>query len=127
MIDGPEHDDTAGDPHDVTLVEVLHELEATGYRGDFFVDEDDGRVCCGACRTCQAPEQVTLDGVRRLEGASDPADMAAVLAISCAECGSRGTAVVRYGPEASAGEAILLRHLDDARPAGFDVAEDAAT
>lgn len=118
---------TEGAPHDVTLVEVLRELGGRGYGGDLFVDEDDGRICCGSCRTCQAPERVALDGVRRLEGASDPADMAAVLAITCPECGSKGTAVVRYGPEASAGEAILLRHVDDARPAGLDVAEDAAT
>lgn len=118
--------DSADAPHDVTLLEVLSELAGQGYTGDFYVDEDDGSVCCGACRTCVAPEDLRLDGLRRLEGASDPADMAAVLALTCASCGHKGTAVVRYGPEASAGEAILLRHLEDDRGPGLDVAEDAA-
>ena len=45
---------------------------------------------------------------------------------TCASCGCKGTAVIRFGPEASAGEAILLRHLDDTRGPGLDVAEDAA-
>jgi hypothetical protein len=117
----------AGHPGDVTLVEVLRELGDAGYTTDFFVNEDDGGVCCGSCRTCQAAGQVRLDGLRRLEGASDPADMAAVLALECSSCGRKGTAVVRFGPEATAGEAILLRELDDVRPQGVDVAVDAAT
>jgi hypothetical protein len=114
------------EPHDVTLIEVLAELNGQGYDMDFFVDEDDGRVCCGKCRACVDPEDLHLDGLRRIEGASDPADMAAVLALTCVSCGSKGTAVIRFGPEASAGEAILLRHLDDTRGPGLDVAEDAA-
>jgi hypothetical protein len=113
--------------HDVTLTEVLAELTKAGYVADFFVDEDDGQVCCGSCRACQPPESLQLDGLRRIEGASDPADMAAVLALTCPSCGTKGTAIVRFGPEASAGDAIVLQHLDDARPRGLDVAEDAAT
>lgn len=116
----------AGSPGNVTLVDVLRTLSEAGYDTDFFV-QDDGNVCCGRCRACQPPEGLALDGVRRLEGASDPADMAAVLAVRCDACGSRGTAVVRFGPEASAGEAILLTGLDDQRPSGIDVAEDVAT
>jgi uncharacterized membrane protein len=79
------------------------------------------------CRACQAPDQLLLDGLRRLEGASDPADMAAVLAVTCSACNARGTAVVRFGPEATAGEATLLRSIDDLRPRGLDVAERQAT
>lgn len=116
----------AGVPGDVSLVDVLDRLADAGYDTDFFV-QDDGHVCCGRCRTCQPPASLALDGVRRLEGASDPADMAAVLALRCESCGSRGTAVVRFGPEAGEGEAILLTGLDDQRPAGIDVAEDVAT
>lgn len=118
---------TDGNPHDVTLVGVLAGLSDEGYSGDFFVNEDDGSICCGSCRSCQLPDAVRLDGLRRLEGASDPADMAAVLALTCGACGVKGTAVVRFGPEATVGDAIVLRHLDDARPAGVDVAEDAAS
>jgi uncharacterized membrane protein len=116
-----------GAPRDATLLEVLGELAAAGYDRDMFVREEDGWVCCGVCRSCQAPDQLLLDGLRRLEGASDPADMAAVLAVTCAQCHARGTAVVRFGPEATAGEAILLRSIDDVRPRGLDVAERQAT
>lgn len=117
----------AGVAHDVTLVEVLAELAQSGYTGDVVV-HDDGQVCCRACNACQTPSSLHLDGLRRLEGASDPADLATVLAVTCPNCGARAAAVVRYGPEASAGEATLLRHIDDRRPGdGLDVAEDAAT
>jgi hypothetical protein len=118
---------TDNQPHDVTLVDVLRELSDSGYTSDFFVDEDEGSLCCGTCRACQQAGNVRLDGLRRLEGASDPADMAAVLAITCSDCGQQGTAVVRYGPEATPGEATLLRELDDQRPDGVDVAEGSAT
>lgn len=104
-------------------MDVLSELAAAGYDHDVFVREDDGWVCCSSCRACQQPEHLVLDGLRRIEGASDPSDMAAVLAVTCSNCGARGTAVVRFGPEATAGEAILLRTIDDSRPRGLDVAE----
>jgi hypothetical protein len=95
-----------------TLVEVLTDLSEQGYREDFFVQED-GQVRCGRCRELSDPEALDLDGLRRLEGTSDPADMSAVLALRCPRCGAHGTAVVRYGSEAGPGEALLLRHLDD--------------
>lgn len=110
-----------------SLAEVLNELAEAGYAGDLFVDEEEGTLCCRACRACQRPEEVRADSIRRLEGASDPADLSVVLAVRCPACGVQGTAVVRFGPEATAGEAELLRILDDARPAGLDVGEQAAT
>jgi hypothetical protein len=123
----PEETPEPGAPTDVTLVEVLAELAESGYEVDFFVEEETGQVCCSACRSCQDPDAVALEGMRRLEGASDPADMAVVLAIRCPSCDRKGTAIIRFGPEASAGEAMVLRNLDDVRPTGLDVAEDAAS
>ena len=41
--------------------------------------------------------------------------MAAVIATVCPECGNAGTAVLRYGPEASPGDSSLLARLDDER------------
>lgn len=110
---------------DVTLVEILGELSQAGYTGDFVVD-GDGAVCCRVCGTCQRPESLQLDGQRRIEGASDPADMGIVLAVRCGSCSQKGSVVVRYGPEASEGEAELLTHLDD-QEKSLDVAESAAT
>lgn len=105
-----------GVPSDnTTLVAVLGRFQESGYDADFFV-EDDGRLRCRTCGTTVAAEAAELDQLRRVEGASDPADMAAVLGIRCRACGARGTAVLRFGPEASAGEAQVLREIDDQRP-----------
>jgi hypothetical protein len=104
-----------GAPSDnTTLVEILEALRTDGYDGDF--DVRDGAVL--RCRQCGAElpaATVGAERIRRLEGASDPADMAAVLALRCTECGTRGTAVVRFGPEADEADAAVLSALDDAR------------
>ncbi len=108
----------AGAPSDnTTLVAVLDGLGRDGFTGDLFVT-DEGRVRCGSCRVETAPEDLSLDRLRRVEGASDPADMAAVLAITCPHCGARGTAVVRFGPEAGPADATVLKALDDRRYQG---------
>lgn len=94
----------------MTLVEVLAELSGLGYTTEFFVHAD-GRLCCRVCGVCAEPGTVKVESLRRLEGASDPGDMAAVLAVQCHVCGGRGLAVVRYGPEAGPGEAAFLSGL----------------
>lgn len=96
-------------PADVSLAEVLDDFEQRGFDEQFDVDDDTGATSCLACgqRTSVGDAEV-LDG-RRLEGASDPAEMAVVLGLQCPNCGRRGTVVCRYGPEASAGEAALLQ------------------
>ena len=98
---------------DSTLLEVLEDLRKRGFTEEFRVD-DEGSVCCGSCRHCQPAESVDLEGMRRVEGASDPGDMAAVLAVSCPNCGRHGTAIVRFGPEAGPGDiAFLTTHAHD--------------
>lgn len=114
-----------GQPSDATLTEVLEGLRREGYGGDFSVGED-GMVCCRTCGTCVDPASLTLDGMRRLEGVSDPADMAAVLALHCSACNERGSIVVRYGPEAGPGDSALLLAVDDQRTTGADPAESAS-
>lgn len=101
-----------GVPVDRTLLSVLAQLRAEGFEHDMFVTRD-ALVRCGACHTDMAPAQLQLNALRRLEGASDPADEAAVLALTCVACGARGTAVVRYGPEAEPQEDEVLRAVDD--------------
>lgn len=98
-----------------TLLEVLEEFRADGYDGDFFVNEETGEVTCSACQAAMPATSLTIERSRRLEGASDPADMALVLALVCRDCGQRGTLIVRYGPEASAGEAAVMQALRDDR------------
>lgn len=100
---------------DRTLVEVLADLRAEGFTQDVRVN-DDGTLCCRSCGHCVAAEDVELLTLRRIEGASDPGDEAAVLGVRCGGCGDLGVAIVRYGPEAGPGDVIVLRHIDDRRP-----------
>jgi hypothetical protein len=97
-----------GAPGDVTLVQVLSDLARSGYDHDVLVDEDEGFLTCAVCRTQTPAQDAAVDSLRRIEGASDPGDMAVVLGMTCRSCGSRGTAILRFGPEASAGEAAVL-------------------
>lgn len=112
-------------PDDATLTQVLSGLKDEGYDGDVIIDEDGGLRCTSCGQTTPAAE-AQLDGLRRVEGVSDPADMAAVLATTCPGCGAHGTAVVRYGPEAGPGDSAVLLAIEDHRPAGIDVAEGAS-
>jgi hypothetical protein len=96
-------------PADVSLTEVLADFEQAGFSQLFDVDDNTGSTSCAGCgHQTSAGEADVLDA-RRLEGASDPAEMASVLGLRCPNCGRRGTVVCRYGPEASAGEAALLQ------------------
>jgi hypothetical protein len=105
----------AGAPSDnTTMVNVLESFRERGFDADFFVTPDS-TVRCGVCRHAVAPQELNLDLMRRVEGASDPSDMAAVLGLICPACGARGTAVVRFGPEAGPEEDDVLRALDDHR------------
>jgi hypothetical protein len=96
-----------------TLSAVLESYAAAGFDGDFVLGEVD--VSCRSCGAAAAPAAFELHSLRRLEGASDPADMAAVLALACPSCGRRGTLVARFGPESSAAEVDLLQQLRDHR------------
>jgi hypothetical protein len=96
-----------------TLVEVVRELEADGFAGQFAPTED-GALRCLTCRAESPAGKVEVRLIRRTEGASDPADMVAVAALVCPKCGAKGTAALKYGPEATPEEAEALRHLDDA-------------
>jgi hypothetical protein len=101
-------------PTDRTLMEVLGELSEQGFTQDMF-GTAEAMVRCGSCHADTAPADLELDRLMRLEGASDPADMAAVLGLTCRHCGARGTAVVRFGPEADRQDDEVLAALDDRR------------
>jgi hypothetical protein len=108
---------------DTTLREVLAGLAADGWSDQLWVveapDDEPTEVACGSCHCRVAPAEVVVDSVRRLEGASDPDDMLAVLAATCPCCGAKGALVLRYGPEAGVHDAEVLVHLaDERRPVG---------
>jgi hypothetical protein len=104
---------TSGPSDNTTLSAVLADYAEAGYAGQLRV-ADDG-VHCSACNSVATAEQIEVRSLRRLEGASDPADMAAVIATACPACNTMGTIVVMYGPEASEAEVGLLRRAQDHR------------
>jgi hypothetical protein len=93
-----------------TVFEVLRDFQADGYAGDLFAEEG-GQVRCGTCDEVSPAGDLDVAQLRRLEGASDPADMAAVVAAPCPRCGAKGVMVVMYGPEASGADADVLAAL----------------
>ena len=109
---GPADPEYGAPSDNTTVVAELERFRADGYDGDFLVEAGPAL----RCRTC---DQVTpaadleLDALRRLEGASDPADMAAILALQCPSCGAKGTAMVHYGPGATEEDDALLLALPD--------------
>jgi len=97
-----------------TLSDILAHYADAGYAASWELT-DGGDLTCLTCGRTSAPEALGLQSLRRIEGASDPDDMAAVLAVTCVQCGARGTVVVMYGPMSSPQEAELLRRLRDER------------
>jgi hypothetical protein len=93
-----------------TVFEVLRDFQADGYAGDLFAEEG-GEVRCGTCDEVSPAADLDVVELRRLEGASDPADMAAVVAAPCPRCGAKGVMVVMYGPEAGPADADVLAAL----------------
>lgn len=105
----------ASGPSDhTTLTAVVDSYRESGFAGDFWV-EDDGTVRCGRCQSVIDPKRLEMHSLRRLEGASDPADMVSVVATTCPVCGADGTLVLSYGPMAAAGDARVSLALRDAR------------
>ena len=96
-----------------TLTALLASYTTAGFDGSFLVADD--AIRCQSCQAVSQPSELRISSLRRLEGASDPSDMAAVVALICPRCGQRGTVVVRFGPEASPAEADLLRQAHDDR------------
>jgi hypothetical protein len=101
----------AGVPSDnTTLLEILDEFATKGYGGSMWVAEN-GKLRCEGCHAEFEPSDVYVRELRRLEGASDPDDMLAVVAVECPVCSMKGTVVLHYWPEATAPEMEALTHF----------------
>ena len=100
-----------------TLIEVIDGYQAAGFVTAFWAEEG-GLVRCGQCQSVLAASKISMQSVRRLEGASDPADMATVVATSCPVCGAEGTMVLTYGPAASEVDAGVFSAMSDRRDEG---------
>lgn len=99
------------------LGEITDDLARQGRDGQFQA-LDGGILRCLTCDHRFAAEGASADEITRLEGASDPADLAIVIPLQCPQCGTRGALIANYGPEATAAEAEVLRAMPrEARPA----------
>src|SRR4051794_34451213 len=99
-----------------TLTQAVAALDAAGFTGQFRVLAL-ARVQCLTCRKEFDGTRAGIESLRRLEGASDPDDMLAVVALTCPECSTRGSLVLGYGPDASLEDSQLLLELQDLRDA----------
>ena len=95
-----------------TLGDLLAAFEVEGYRGQMAA-RPGGFVLCTGCHQESQAEELEVDGLERVEGASDPDDMLAVVAVVCPICQTHGTLVVGYGPEAGPDDADVLARLGD--------------
>lgn len=107
----PEHDAPSDN---TTLTEVIDRYRDAGFTADFSAEEGCS-LRCGACGSVVDAGRVSAHSIRRLEGASDPSDMLALVAVTCPVCAAQGTAVLGYGPMASAVDADVLTALRDRR------------
>lgn len=92
------------------LVEIVAAFQSEGFDAQL-VPTEDAEIVCKACGTKQRPARYLQRGQRRTEGASDPADMALVVALECPHCGAKGVIALKYGPDSSPEESELLRQL----------------
>ena len=94
-----------------TLLDVLNEAAEAGF-GAQFIARPDGLVECVECGAASATSELAVDGYRRLEGVSDPADMLLVAWVRCPSCGTHGTLTLGYGPNASEADVSILHGFD---------------
>ena len=95
-----------------TLTEVIDRFEARGYGAQFGAREG-AEILCFTCRATFPAGDAGIEALERLEGASDPDEMAAVVAMCCPRCGARGTIVLKYGPESASEDGEVLLALGD--------------
>jgi hypothetical protein len=110
----PEH---AAPSDHTTLTDVLEGYAEAGFTSSFAAQEG-GVVRCDSCGSELDPSRIHMQSLRRLEGASDPDDMLAVVALECGLCGASGTMVLGYGPASSDSDGDVLRALQDRRDDG---------
>lgn len=110
----------ANSPTDTSLSAVLGQLERAGWGGQLMPLEG-GDIRCLTCRTEFPASGADADEMRRLEGASDPADMMIVVPMACPNCGTRGVLVANFGPEASGADADVVGALSRTPATGHGV------
>jgi len=99
-----------------TMSAVLADLDGDGWTGQL-VALEGGDVRCRSCGEASPAADLEVAVERRLEGASDPDDMALVVAAPCPACAVRSTIVLGFGPNASGADADVVAALPRTSPA----------
>lgn len=107
---GDEEQHATGSVGDRSQVEVEHNLQEEGFGGQFGAREG-AMVLCFTCHREFGAEMLNADAARRVEGESDPADMAIVIPVTCPYCHTGGTLALQFGPMASAEESDVIAVL----------------
>jgi hypothetical protein len=97
------------------MTTILEELSADGFATEFVPGPRDrpGTITCGQCGEASDASGFEVAQVRRLEGASDPDEMALIAALRCPVCSTGGALVLSYGPEVTETDAGILERLPD--------------
>ena len=95
-----------------TLTELIATFEMEGYKGQMAA-RPGATVLCMSCHQESDAAEMQVDALERMEGASDPADMLAVIALVCPVCRANGTLVVGFGPDATLDDSEVLAALGD--------------
>lgn len=99
-----------------TLIEVIEGYRTSGFDSDFSTLEG-AQIRCDSCGAESDAAQFVIESLRRLEGASDPDDMLAVIATECPACDAQGTLILGYGPMASGEDIDVSTAMQDGREA----------
>lgn len=94
-----------------TLLGVLDEAAADGYDVQQ-IARADGEIECTACDQREPATRFEVTRERRLEGASDAADLMLVLWTVCPSCTRRGVVTLGYGPNANEIDTAVLEQID---------------
>lgn len=99
-------------PEGKSLIESIDQLEDAGFTGQF-VPNEDGLIKCTSCQEAFEPSRLDVTERIRMEGASDPDEMAIVLGGACPLCDQLGTLTLSYGPLASDEDIAVMEELPD--------------
>lgn len=92
------------------LGELLERWEGLGFTCHFG-SREAAMVICFTCHHSTPAIEMQVVHIARLEGASDPDDMLAVIALRCPTCDSNGMLVCGYGPNADLVDTEVLQAL----------------
>lgn len=90
-----------------TVAAVLTGFAEEGFTAELW-SKPGGQILCGTCRTTSPAASFRVGLERRMEGASDPADMQLVVGATCPACGAKGVLSLHYGPTAGEDDADVL-------------------